>query len=80
MSRSSAAREARTLSIQNGSFGQKAGPGVKIILEFLKDEAADTAIEYGPISAGTSLAIIAAVNGLGGKLITRFSSINSSLK
>jgi pilus assembly protein Flp/PilA len=76
----SAAREARTLSIQNGSFGQKAGPGVKIILEFLKDETAATAIEYGLVAAGISLAIIAAVNGLGGKLNTRFSAINSSLK
>ena len=75
----SAAREARTLSIQNGSFGQKAGPGVSILLRFLKDETVATAIEYGLIAADISLAIIAAVTGLGGKLNTRFSSINSSL-
>ena len=58
----------------------EAGPGVSILLQFLKDETAATAIEYGLIAAGISLAIIAAVNGLGGKLNTRFSSINSSLK
>ena len=53
---------------------------MKIIARFLKDETAATAIEYGLIAAGIALAIIAAVNGLGSKLNTRFSSINSSLK
>jgi pilus assembly protein Flp/PilA len=77
-----AARETRTLSIQNGSFGRNSGVdlSVKIIARFLKDETAATAIEYGLIAAGIALAIIAAVNGLGSKLNTRFSSINSSLK
>jgi pilus assembly protein Flp/PilA len=54
--------------------------GVNIIFRFLKDETAATAIEYGLIAAGISLAIIAAVNGLGSRLNTKFSSINSSLK
>ncbi len=53
---------------------------MQIILRFLKDETAATAIEYGLIAAGISLAIIAAVNGLGTKLNSRFNSINSSLK
>jgi pilus assembly protein Flp/PilA len=53
---------------------------VQIISRFLKDETAATAIEYGLIAAGISLAIIAVVNGLGGKLNTKFTSINSSLK
>ena len=53
---------------------------VKIIQAFLQDETAATAIEYGLIAAGISLAIIAVVKGLGAKLNTRFSSINSSLK
>jgi pilus assembly protein Flp/PilA len=77
-----AAREARTLSIQNGLLGQnnRTGPGVNIISRFLKDETAATAIEYGLIAAGISLAIIAAVNGLGTKLNTKFNAINSSLK
>jgi pilus assembly protein Flp/PilA len=53
---------------------------VNLISRFLKDETAATAIEYGLIAAGIALAIITAVNGLGSKLNTRFSSINSSLK
>ena len=53
---------------------------VKLIIAFLKDDTAATAIEYGLIAAGIALAIIAVVNGLGAKLNTRFSSINSSLK
>jgi pilus assembly protein Flp/PilA len=47
---------------------------------FLADESGATAIEYGLIAAGISLAIIAVVNGLGSKLNTKFTSINSSLK
>jgi pilus assembly protein Flp/PilA len=51
-----------------------------MLLKFLKDESAATAIEYGLIAAGISLAIIAAVNGLGSTLNTKFTSINTSLK
>ncbi|MGA2054757.1 MAG: Flp family type IVb pilin [Bradyrhizobium sp.] len=50
------------------------------ISRFLRDETAATAIEYGLIAAGIALAVIAVINGLGSKLNTRFSSINSSLK
>jgi pilus assembly protein Flp/PilA len=50
------------------------------LLKFLSDESGATAIEYGLIAAGISLAIIAAVNGLGTNLSTQFTSINSSLK
>jgi pilus assembly protein Flp/PilA len=53
---------------------------MQLIYRFLKDETAATAIEYGLIAAGISLVIIAAVNGLGSKLNTKFTSINSSLK
>lgn len=56
------------------------GPGVNIITRFLKDDTAATAIEYGLIAAGISLAIIAVVNGLGSKLNAKFNAINSSLK
>jgi pilus assembly protein Flp/PilA len=49
-----------------------------LIARFVKDESGATAIEYGLIAAGISLAIIAAVNGLGTTLNTK--SINSSLK
>jgi pilus assembly protein Flp/PilA len=53
---------------------------VQLLHRFLKDESAATAIEYGLIAAGISLAIIAVVNGLGAKLNTKFSAINASLK
>ncbi|MDE1934298.1 Flp family type IVb pilin [Bradyrhizobium sp.] len=51
-----------------------------LIARFVKDQSGATAIEYGLIAAGISLAIIAVVNGLGSNLNTKFSSINSSLK
>jgi pilus assembly protein Flp/PilA len=51
-----------------------------IIARFVKDESGATAIEYGLIAAGISLAIISAVNGLGTKLNTKFASINTALK
>jgi pilus assembly protein Flp/PilA len=50
------------------------------ILKFLNDESGATAIEYGLIAAGISLAIIAVVNGLGTNLNEKFTSINTSLK
>ena len=51
-----------------------------LIARFVKDESGATAIEYGLIAAGISLAIIAIVNGLGANLNTKFTDINSSLK
>jgi pilus assembly protein Flp/PilA len=51
-----------------------------LTLSFLKDETAATAIEYGLIAAGISVAIIAVVQGLGTKLNATFTSISSSLK
>ena len=51
-----------------------------LIARFVKNESGATAIEYGLIAAGISLAIIAAVNGLGSSLSGKFSSINASLK
>ncbi|MDP1867293.1 Flp family type IVb pilin [Bradyrhizobium sp.] len=48
--------------------------------KFIADESGATAIEYGLIAAGISLAIIAVVNGLGVRLNSRFTAINSSLK
>ena len=51
-----------------------------LLKKFLADETGATAIEYGLIAAGIALAIIAIVNGMGSKLNTKFTSINSSLK
>ena len=47
--------------------------------KFWADETGATAIEYGLIAAGISLAIISVVNGLGARLNTRFASISTSL-
>jgi pilus assembly protein Flp/PilA len=51
-----------------------------LLKNFIADETGATAIEYGLIAAGISLAIIAAINGLGSKLNTKFTAINTSLK
>ena len=53
---------------------------MKTLMQFAKDESGATAIEYGLIAAGISLAIIAVVNGLGTNLNNKFTSINNSLK
>jgi pilus assembly protein Flp/PilA len=47
---------------------------------FIADETAATAIEYGLIAAGISVAIISVVNGLGTKLHTTFASVQTQLK
>lgn len=52
----------------------------RTFLKLWSDESGATAIEYGLIAAGISLAIIAIVNGLGTNLNTRFTDINASLK
>ena len=51
-----------------------------MFLKFLKDESAATAIEYGLIAAGISVAIIAVVQGLGTNLKNTFSSVSTALK
>ena len=47
---------------------------------FIRDETGATAIEYGLIAAGISVAIIAVVNGLGTSLNDKFTSISTQLK
>jgi pilus assembly protein Flp/PilA len=51
-----------------------------LVSGFVKDESGATAIEYGLIAAGISVAIIAVVNGIGTTLNTKFSSVNSQLR
>ncbi|HVV81191.1 MAG TPA: Flp family type IVb pilin [Pseudolabrys sp.] len=51
-----------------------------LFVRFMKDASGATAIEYGLIAAGISVAIIAVVNGLGTKLNTTFSSISGQLR
>lgn len=50
------------------------------LLAFFKDDSGATAIEYGLIAAGISVAIIAVVNGLGTSLNAKFKSISTQLK
>lgn len=49
------------------------------LVTFLKNEHGATAIEYGLIAAGISIAIIAVVNGLGTTLNTKFDTISTGL-
>ena len=49
------------------------------IKRFFRDENGATAIEYGLIAAGISVAIIAVVQGLGSKLKSTFTSVQNAL-
>jgi pilus assembly protein Flp/PilA len=60
--------------------GQKEFAMKNLICSFFEDETAATAIEYGLIAAGISVAIIAVVQGLGSKLNTVFTSVSTALK
>ncbi len=51
-----------------------------LFVRFVKDNSGATAIEYGLIAAGISVAIIAVVNGLGTSLNAKFSLISTQLK
>jgi pilus assembly protein Flp/PilA len=52
----------------------------RIIAAFIADQTGATAIEYGLIAAGISIAIIVAVNNLGTTLNGTFTSVNSQLR
>ena len=51
-----------------------------LLMRFVKDESGATAIEYGLIASGISVAIIAVLKGLGTNLITTFGSVQTALK
>ncbi len=50
-----------------------------LFVRFLKDNSGATAIEYGLIAAGISVAIIAVINGLGTTLTAKFQAIQTGL-
>jgi pilus assembly protein Flp/PilA len=52
---------------------------MKTLKRFAKDESGATAIEYGLIAAGISVAIITVVQGLGSKLSNTFNNITTKL-
>jgi len=52
---------------------------MSILKSFLRDESGATAIEYGLIAAGISVAIITVVQGLGTKLSGVFSNVSTAI-
>jgi pilus assembly protein Flp/PilA len=50
-----------------------------ILKSFLRNESGATAIEYGLIAAGISVAIIATVNSLGSKLSDTFGNVTNKI-
>ncbi len=52
----------------------------KLVARFIKSESGATAIEYGLIAAGISVAIIVAVNALGTTLNNTFTNVNTQLR
>jgi pilus assembly protein Flp/PilA len=52
---------------------------MSLVTKFLENESGATAIEYGLIAAGISVAIIATVQGLGTKLTSTFTSVKDAL-
>jgi pilus assembly protein Flp/PilA len=53
---------------------------MRLIVRFLKDESAATAIEYGLIATGIAVAVIPVITGLGTKLKTTFSTVATAIK
>jgi pilus assembly protein Flp/PilA len=50
-----------------------------LVSRFVKNESGATAIEYGLIAAGISVAIITVVNSLGGQLKNTFNTVSTQL-
>ena len=51
-----------------------------LLAKFVKDDTGATAIEYGLIAAGISVAIIVALQATGSALNTTFTSVSTALK
>jgi pilus assembly protein Flp/PilA len=54
-------------------------PMFQLLTRFLKEESGATAIEYGLIAAGISVAIITVVTTLGTNLNTTFTSVATAI-
>jgi len=52
---------------------------MSVFKRFVRDESGATAVEYGLIAAGISLAIIFTVNALGGQLKNTFNTVSTQL-
>jgi pilus assembly protein Flp/PilA len=66
--------------VQTATCGPMELTMTNLVKRFAKDESGATAIEYGLIAAGISVAIIAVVQGLGTNLKTTFGSVQTALK
>ena len=53
---------------------------MRLVTSFLRDESGATAIEYGLIAAGISVAIITVVTTVGSKLVTTFTKVGDNLQ
>ena len=53
---------------------------MSMLKRLLRDEKGATAIEYGLIAAGISVAIVAVVKGVGSDLNANFGSVQNGLK
>ena len=53
---------------------------INLVKRFVKDESGATAVEYGLVAAGISVAIITVVKGVGTSLNTTFTSVSTALK
>ena len=51
-----------------------------LFVRFVKDDSAATAIEYGLIAAGISVAIVAVVSDVGTNLNGKFNTVSTQLK
>ena len=52
---------------------------MKAVLKFVNDESGATAIEYGLIAAGISVAIITVIQSIGTSLNLKFTTISTAL-
>lgn len=53
---------------------------IELIAQFAREDKGATAIEYGLIAAGISVAIIAVLQATGSSLNTTFTSVSTALK
>jgi pilus assembly protein Flp/PilA len=53
---------------------------INLVMRFVRDETAATAIEYGLIAAGISVSIIAVIQGIGSRLNTTFTGVEAALR
>jgi pilus assembly protein Flp/PilA len=54
--------------------------GMSVMIKFLRNSRAATAIEYGLIAALIAVAAVGAMRGVGGKVSTTFNNVNTNMK